>query len=64
MTRALVEAAAERDRQASGAVFHHRGGNLQGCVGNLFGEDVVIFTSRMLAELFMASPPDGAHHIL
>jgi hypothetical protein len=44
MTRALIETAAESDRQACSAVVHHRGGDLQGCVGNLFGEDVVIFS--------------------
>ena len=42
MTRAFIEAAAERDRQACGAVAHHRGGDLQGRVGNLFAEDGMI----------------------
>lgn len=57
MTRALVEAAAERDRQASGPVFHHRGGKLQGCVGNLFGEDVVIFHVENAGRTLHGVPP-------
>lgn len=68
MTRALVKAAAERDRQACGAVVHHRGGDLQGCVGNLFGEDVVSVPVENAGRTIHGVPQDPrakrAHHTL
>jgi hypothetical protein len=74
VTRAFVETAAERDRQACRPVFRHGGGALQGCVGKLLPKMSGSLASRMLVEVrlvetLMASAPDPinnirAHHIL